>query len=250
MAIRAVMRALAVFDCFTPEHPQLSLHEISEKLCLAKSTTFRLVGTLVESGFLIQLEDQRYCISLKMMRLGGLVQSTLGIRDIAKPEMREINKLTGETVALTVLAGHQRTAVEVIESSSPLKLVFHVGDTVSLRIGAVGRVFLAHHPEVSLGDIFDDLGSDKFAVAPTAAELAAVRTQGSSYLAGTRAPGAASVAVPIFDMQDVNSHCLSIAGPEGRILENQAAFTQLISTAAARISTRLGSAVMPVTLAE
>ena len=244
------MRALAVFDCFTPEHPQLSLHEISEQLGLAKSTTFRLMGTLVESGFLIQLEDQRYCISMKVMRLGGLVQSTLGIRDIAKPEMREINKVTGETVALTVLAGQQRTAVEVIESSSALKLVFQVGDTVSLRIGAVGRVFLAHHAEIPLAEVFDDSASDNLAIPPTAAELAAIRTQGSSYLAGTRAPGAASVAVPIFDMQNVNTHCLSIAGPEGRILDNQAAFTRLVSAAAARISARLGSAVLPVTQVE
>ncbi|MBT3661602.1 MAG: IclR family transcriptional regulator [Rhodospirillaceae bacterium] len=246
MAIRAVMRALAVFDCFSQKQPKLSLHEISEKLELAKSTTFRLVGTLVETGYLIQLEDQRYCISMKLLRLGGLVQSTLNVRDIAVPEMREINSSTGETVVLTVLAGEQRTALEVLESVSPLKLVFQVGDTVSLRIGAVGRVFLAHHPEINVDNVFKDKSEKNSINPPTTAELNKIRAQGFDYLAGTRAPGAASVAVPIFDINDMNTHCLSIAGPESRILENKQPFIELIRAAAARISTQLGSAALPV----
>lgn len=247
MAIRAVTRALSVFDCFSPERPQLSLHEISEKIKLAKSTTFRLVSTLVETGFLIQLEDQRYCISMKMLRLGGLVQSTLSIRDIARPEMRELNTVTGETVALSALIGHERVAVDVVESSLPLKLVIQVGDTVSLQVGAVGRVFLAYHPEIPMDKVFVDGRNGEVAPGPTDAELAEVRSRGFAYSAGTRAPGAAGVAVPIFDMNDINTHCLSLSGPESRIYQKKATFVELLGAAAARISTRLGSAALPVT---
>ena len=81
--IRAVERALAIFDAFDVQHQSLSLLEIGERISMPKATTFRLVNTLQRNGFLVRLEDQRYFLSLKILRLSGLL-AYAGDEEIAR----------------------------------------------------------------------------------------------------------------------------------------------------------------------
>ena len=60
--IRAVGRALAIFDAYDGEHLSLSLQEIAERIRMPKTTAFRLVATLERAGFLIRMDTQRYCL--------------------------------------------------------------------------------------------------------------------------------------------------------------------------------------------
>ena len=69
--MRGVQRTVAVFDCFTPQRPSLTLQEISGRIRLPKSTTFRIVQSLEQVGYLIRLEDQKYCLSFRFTRLAG-----------------------------------------------------------------------------------------------------------------------------------------------------------------------------------
>lgn|GEM_PF-435623 len=238
ISIRSVVRALAVFDCFDAEHLNLSLKEISQRLDLAKSTTSRLVSTLVETGYLMQLEDQRFCISFKLLRLGGLVQSNLGVQDVVRAVMRRVHEITGETISLSILVGNQRVTINAIESKSSLKAVVNIGETITLAVGGVGQVFLAFNPDLSRDEIFSPPYER-----PANLEdgLEKVRSQGYAYSTGDRVPGAAGIAAPIFGLNDVNTHCLSISGPEARIASNKDKFTSVLVAAASRISAQLGS---------
>ena len=96
--MRSVQRILAVFESFTAEKNSLTLQEIADRIDLPKSTAFRFVQSLEKSGYLVRLEDQQYCLSLRFTRLAGLVKSTLGIREIARPMLAELAEKTKETV--------------------------------------------------------------------------------------------------------------------------------------------------------
>lgn len=71
---RTVQRSINIMNCFTLEESELSLTEISKKIDLAKSTTSRLLDTLVQNGLLqknspiqsISLAIK--CISLVVLR--------------------------------------------------------------------------------------------------------------------------------------------------------------------------------------
>ena len=93
--IRAVERALAIFDAFDPAHTMLTLQEIGQRIGLSKATTYRLVNCLYDLGYLVRLDDNRYCLSLKLTRLSGMVRSTIGIREIARPIMLNLVQKTG-----------------------------------------------------------------------------------------------------------------------------------------------------------
>ena len=73
--MRAVQRILAIFESFSVETSSLTLQEISDRIELPKSTSFRIVQSLEKAGYLIRLEDQKYCLSFRFTRLAGLVRS-------------------------------------------------------------------------------------------------------------------------------------------------------------------------------
>lgn len=237
MLIRSVVRAFAVFDCFDGDSKSLTLHQISQKLDLPKSTVFRLLNTLVEIGFIHHQEDQSYCMSLKVLRLANLVPSTLGIRDVAKPELRALAEKTGETVSLSMLDGHERVVLDVMESSSRLRSIVRVGEVVKLQNGAVGRVFMAFQPKLN----FDEIFKDTAAPAALDAELAEIRNAGYACSVGDRLEGASGMAAPVFDLEGECNYCISVAGPAVRISDRQDEFAALLTASTTRLSGHLGN---------
>src|SRR6059058_6179934 len=97
--MRSVERILAVFESFSPSKSSLSLQEISDRIGLPKSTTFRIIQSLEGAGYLVRLEDQKYCLSFRFTRLAGFVKSTLGIREIARPLLVDLAQTTQETIS-------------------------------------------------------------------------------------------------------------------------------------------------------
>ena len=75
--MRAVQRILAIFESFSVETSSLTLQEISDRIELPKSTSFRIVQSLEKAGYLVRLEDQKYCLSFRFTRLAGLVRIRL-----------------------------------------------------------------------------------------------------------------------------------------------------------------------------
>lgn len=238
--IRSVSRALTIFDCFSASRSRLSLHEISELIAMPKATTFRLVNTLERAGFLIRLPDQQYCLSLKIVRLAGFVQSTLGIRDIARPVMIEVNRKTGETVTLNLRAGNERVVIEVVETPAPLMTIVRQGEHVPLLFGATARILFAHMPEQERKQYFASTPKD---VDPAAVEreLSRFRAQGYALTRNQRIPGVTSVAVPIRDIDGAVNYCLAITGPNVRMDHREQMLIDLALAAGKQISEKLGA---------
>ena len=134
--MRAVQRIFAIFESFTAERSSLTLQEISDRIDLPKSTAFRIVQSLEQAGYLVRLEDQKYCLSFRFTRLAGLVKSTLGIREIARPIIAELAEKTKETVSIHTVSGRNRVCIDAIATTpSPLRSVVQPGEQVPLGIG-------------------------------------------------------------------------------------------------------------------
>src|SRR3546814_4304819 len=107
-SVRVVKRAFDILEAFDDREPVLSLQKISERINLPKTTTFRLLATMMESGYILQRGNQEYCLSHKFMRLASVAQSTFEIRDTARPIMEEIRNRTQETDDLSIQTGTTR----------------------------------------------------------------------------------------------------------------------------------------------
>jgi len=241
--IRAVGRALAIFDAFDNDHLSLSLQEIAERIRMPKTTAFRLVNTLERAGFLVRMDNQQYCLSLKMARLGGLVRSTLSIREIARPVMLEVNEQTKETITLNTVAGNERMVLDVVDTPSPLMSMARPGQHMPMLLGAASRILMAHMEPQELERVLklNTAGVDDFDRVAFDRELARARRQGYALTRGTRVPGLTAIAVPIFDLDNRVPYCLAVTGPSVRIDQRDLELADIMMTAGRDISNRLGA---------
>jgi len=241
--IRAVGRALAVFDAYDNDHLSLSLQEIAERIRMPKTTAFRLVNTLERAGFLVRMDNQQYCLSLKMARLGGLVRSTLSVREIARPVMLEVNEQTKETITLNTAVGNERMVLEVVDTPSPLMSMARAGQHVPMLLGAASRVLMAYMEPRELEQVLkvNAAGVDGFDRAAFDREVVRARRQGYAISRGTRVAGLTAIAVPIFDINNRVPYCLAVTGPSVRIDPRDLELADTMMGAGRDISNRLGA---------
>lgn len=239
--IRAVGRALAIFDAYDNEHLSLSLQEIAERIKMPKTTAFRLVNTLEGAGFLVRMDNQQYCLSLKLARLGGLVRSTLSIREIARPVMLQVNEQTTETIQLNAIVNNDRMVLEVVDTPAPLMSMARPGQHTKLYLGAASRIMMAYMAPEELERVLKANAESDFDRAAFDRDLARYRRQGYAISRGQRVPGLTAIAVPIFDMEGKVRHSLALTGPSVRIDPRDQELADVMVAAGRDISNRLGA---------
>lgn len=240
--IRAVGRALAIFDAYDNEHLSLSLQEIAERIRMPKTTAFRLVATLERAGFLVRMDNQQYCLSLKLARLGGLVRSTLSIREIARPVMLQVNEQTSETITLNTIVGNERMVLEVVDTPAPLMSMARQGQHMPLYLGASSRILLAYmEPDELERVVKANMNTPDFDRAAFDRELARFRRQGYAISRGQRVAGLTAIAVPIFDIEGRVRNCLALTGPSVRVDSRDQELADIMVAAGRDISNRLGA---------
>lgn len=240
--IRAVGRALAIFDAFDNEHLSLSLQEISERIRMPKTTAFRLVNTVERAGFLIRLDNQQYCLSLKLVRLAGMVRSTLSIRDIARPILAEVNAKTSETITLNTVSGCERMVLEVVDTPSPLMSMARQGQHMPLLLGASSRILMAHMDKAELEQVLKVTAAGKDLDRPALdRELSRFLRQGYALSRSQRVAGLTAIAVPVFEIDGRVRHCLALTGPSVRVDAMDLDFAEIMIAAGHDLSNRLGA---------
>jgi IclR family transcriptional regulator, KDG regulon repressor len=240
--IRAVERALAIFDAFDPGHTMLTLQEIGQRIGLSKATTYRLVNCLYDLGYLVRLDDNRYCLSLKLTRLSGMVRSTVGIREIARPTMLNLVQKNGETVTLNTVANGQRLCIEVFDTPAPLMSIVRAGEQTTLLYGATGRNLLAYLSSSDVDRIFrETTPKERPNRAELEKQLARFRQQGYALTSSERVAGVTAISVPLRDINGQVRYCLSITGPAIRMDPNAKAFIGLLAEASKVVSSQMGA---------
>lgn len=240
--MRSVQRILAVFESFTTERNSLTLQEIADRIDLPKSTSFRIVQSLEKAGYLTRLEDQQYCLSFRFTRLAGLVKSTLGIREIARPVLAELAEKTKETVSIHTVVDRNRVCIDAMSTASALRSVIQPGEQVPLLAGSATKVLIAHMGKKELTPIVASIArATKRTQAQVLSELATVREKGYSVSHGERLLGVSAISAPIKDVEEKVLYCLSIGGPSVRIQLHEAEFVKLAIDGAATISLQFGA---------
>jgi len=240
--IRSVGRALAIFDAYDNEHLSLSLQKIAERIQMPKTTAFRLVSTLERAGFLVRTDNQQYCLSMKLVRLGGLVRSTLSIREIARPIMLQVNEQTSETITLHAIVGTDLMVLEAVDTPAPLMSIARPGQHQPMFLGAASRILLAYmEPDELVSVLNANAKGLNYDRAAFDRELARFRRQGFALTRGQRVQGLTAMAVPIFGVHEQVRHSLALTGPSVRIDPRDQELADIMIAAGRDISNRLGA---------
>lgn len=239
----AVGRALAIFDAFDEGNTILTLQAITDRIGAPKATTFRLLNTFVEEGFLVRHPDNSYSLSLKVVRLAGLVPHYASVREIARPVMQEVAAACGETITLNTRFGLERVCLEAVDTPAPLMTIARPGDRVSLTRGATSRVLLAFLQEDERDRLLRELFPDNDERAVVTEEIDRFRAQGYGVTHAQRVPGITAVAAPLFDSRGRAEHCLALTGPAVRVDPREGELIDLVRRGSREITRRLGGRV-------
>jgi DNA-binding IclR family transcriptional regulator len=246
---RYASRIAEILDCFTVEDPVHNLTEISKRVGLAKSTTHRLIATLVGQGFLMRDASGRgYQLGYHMLRWGMVAQASLDLRAEALPILRELCKTVEETSLVTIRNGTRGLYLDIVESNRPVRLAMRAGQLLHLHAGASSKVLLAFLPETEIQQILSGLELVRLApntiTEPEALreELRTIRQRGYSTSFEETDIGAMGIASPVYDHSGKPIAGIGIAAPLTRIPPEQVPDVAVpIVDAARRLSSRLGA---------
>jgi DNA-binding IclR family transcriptional regulator len=212
-------RTVAVLDAV--EAGARSFTEITDATGFTRTTTHRLVKSLVDHELLAFRDGAGYRLGPRLLRFGLRAVNELPIRDIAHPFLERLAEMTGESAQLYLRSAMERVCIDAVESSSELRTIVPISASLPLAAGSAGKVFLA----------FDDLGAagerlirDAVRWTPTTPigedlrrQLPRIRRRGWANSAGERQPGVGSVSAPVFGASGEFLAVISVSGPESRL---------------------------------
>ena len=228
--------------------PRWTASEIARALRLPRSTTYRVLGVLVEHGFLERAADEHaYRLGYRVLSLAGMLTREDRLREVAFPLMRELRDATGESVNLNVAVGNHRVCIEKVDSVHDIREVSYIGLTTPLHAGASGKVLLAHFPSehreaylrnAELVQLTPNTIVDRERLRD---ELDAIRARGYGTSQGERILGAVSISAPVYGLTGQVVAALTVSGPAFRFTPDavQQALPRLLQ-AARHMSLRLG----------
>ncbi len=151
--VPAVDRTLDILE-YLGRNQQASLTQIYQDLDLAKSTTYGILLTLENRGYVRKDVSGRFQLGLKLYELGTMAVRHVDFVKEALPIMEDLAQKTGLTCNLGVLEGDAGVYIEKVDAPSPIRLNSWKGKRLSLHCTALGKVLLAYK---SLPEIVDVL---------------------------------------------------------------------------------------------
>ena len=222
--IESVDKALCLLECFSDTNPELSLKELSEYTGLNKSRILRLCGTLAVHGFLVRRKGSLYSLGPRLLLFGKIYERSNTLISLARPIMKELAMLTGESVKLFVIEEKKRICLARELGPSRLNYIIREGETLPLLAGAGGKVLMAFAPKPFQDEVFGQ-GMERVTPATIVKreqlleEFAAIRAQGYAISKGELVYEVGGIAAPVYNYDHKVVAALTVAGPMQRFTD-------------------------------
>ena len=216
-SVASLQKGIDLLFLFSEAEPVLSLRDISSRLKLPKSTTYRFVSTLRYT--------RRYRLGARLLSLQPAIIRPVDLRTLALPFVRDLMERSGETAHLTERRGSSAVIAEVVESPSMLRMAPKRGQTFPLHAGALCRAILAFLPPREIDQILQAKKLKRFTpntpVTPAAVKrvLHDVRTAGYAVSLQEVTVGACGISAPILGPDGWAIASIGVSGPMQRLTE-------------------------------
>ena len=205
--VPAAHQVLAVLGHLGRQAGPVPAAAIARELGLPRSTTYQLLATLAESGFVVHLADERrYSLGLAAYELATGYARQAPLQRVARVPLARLVDRTGHTAHLAVL--HGREVIYLIEERAPGRppLVTDVGVRLPSQLTASGRAMLAALPAAQVRALFPQPEAFVTRHDPGPRSLSALRKllvetrrRGHAVEDGEVTPGFVSIAVAVLD---------------------------------------------------
>lgn len=245
--VQSIDRAVSILKCFSKQRKEMKLSEIADELSLNKSTVHGIISTLKYNGLIDQDEEtQKYRLGLYLMKLGDTVASSIDIRDIAHPIIKEVSQQLNETVHLSKLDGDELIYLDKVESNQSMRIFTTIGSRMPAYCTGMGKAMLAYIDDEKINNLLSDALEPMTEYTITdknelLKRLADIREKGYAMDNEENSIGLRCIAAPIFDHKGNAKYAISVSGPTVRMTDKRMEnIISIIKDSARKISYKLG----------
>ncbi len=226
LPILSIEKAFLLIEIICEKGP-LGATELAKLSKLNKTTAFRILSTLSTLGYLSQDKlTKKYNITLKFLKISSKSLSDTDIIKYAKPHLKALSDLTGETVHLVERSGNEIIYIDKYENfANSVRMVSRVGISLPMIRTAVGKALMAKLSDDETEDIWKsseiikktqrtitDLNEFK-------AELKKVKENGYATDIEENEEGVSCVAAAVCDIKGKYKYAVSVSAPSSRMTE-------------------------------
>jgi DNA-binding IclR family transcriptional regulator len=247
-SLQTGLAALEVL-CSTPAG--LGVTELANEIGSDKGNLHRLLRVLAAAGYVEQdPASKHYRATVQIVSLAGNILRSLDLLEIARPVMRELREITGETIHLARRT--QRGGIYLAQERpfNRLSVETEIGALVPVYCTSTGKALYAETPRADIESLLESpLVAHTMRTHRTVdalmADLEEVRQRGYAIDDEELNVGIRCLAAPIFNMDGDVAASIGASGPADRItLERMADLGEEIRTAADKITNALGGACL------
>lgn len=242
----ALDRGLAILDHLATVGSSSTV-ELGEALGLSRSTIYRLVDRLRESGWLAQdAASGHWRLGRSAARLASAAVAGISLRDLAAPALKQLRDATQETVSLAVPNGISMVFVQRERGPRPVAVSDELGASRPLHCTSVGRAYLAALPDLRLTQVLDELVASTESPIDVGSrillenEIDSTRTRGWSRDIREFDESSCCCGAAIFDHTGTPVAAISVAGVAERMERAIDDVGPLVAATARELSAELG----------
>lgn len=217
-SVLSLAKGLRVLEAFGADEEPLTITELAERADLDPGTTFRMLNTLVDLGYVRRLEKRRYEITLKVLDLGFNAIGRRDLRSVVRPLLRALVGGKIEAASFGVLEGGNVVYVERVRAGlTRLGVDIRIGSGIPAAVNVLAQAILAHLPATDLDQVLasraSDAGYPVVSRARLLPQLDRIRADGFAARASQISAGLDVLAAPVFDEGGYPIAGISIAAP-------------------------------------
>lgn len=219
--IQSVERAFAVLRALRCDGRAVSLATITARTGLPKSTTSRLLSTMVGIGVVEKVSQAGYVVGRELRAIAHPGVGPSELVGVSATYLRDLVGDLGEDAGLAVPDGNHALYIDQVQKSRPVQVQDWTGERFEHHTNAAGYVFLASWNDEDLDAYLDRPLAKGGPAAETdpdrlRQQIQAARRDGYAWTFEVWAEGVNGVAAPITDARGEVVAAVNVFGPAYR----------------------------------
>lgn len=222
--ISSLSHGLSVLEAIADSREAVPLARLAVLVGLKKTSTWRLVRTLVRLGYIRQDPvTKHFRPAPRVLALGYSYLEGLDLKQVAAPFLRDLSARVEETVNMAVLDGHELIYIDRVGTAQIINVNLHVGSHLPLYNTSLGRTLISEMSDDWLNQYILRMANDRNGEEYLAENgkrlrklLTETRRLGYALNDEELVKGLRGVAAPVRDRTDQIVAAICISVPAGR----------------------------------
>lgn len=222
--VQSLSRAFTLLELLCKSHDGLAIYQLSAITGLNKSTIHRMLGAMVERGYVRKSGDGVYRAGMRICELSDYIQENLDVVEFARKPMEQLSRRTGETVHLVERDSNEVVYIYKVESiHSAIRMVSRIGMRRPMYCTGTGKAILASQSDQQILYYWGNVEHQSYTArtitqeAAFLREIGEIRRQGYALDNEENELGIRCMAAAIPDWHGEVKYAISISSPISRM---------------------------------